>query len=147
LTTPLETIDPGVPQSLQQMLEVQFERLTPAEQQALEAGRVVGGGFLAWGIGKGLGGRAGRFEGLCDALATRQQVIKAVGVQELPNGLVSAHYEFRHSLYRQAIYRRLASGKLARFHRAVAQRLNTLSGPVRQQLASEIAFHFESGRE
>src|SRR5215475_7398724 len=42
LTTPLETIDPGVPQSLQQMLEVQFERLTPAEQQALEAGSVVG---------------------------------------------------------------------------------------------------------
>ena len=131
LTTPLETIDPGVPQSWQQMLEVQFERLTPAEQQALEAGSVVGEHFSAWVIGTALEERADRIEDLCDALATRQLVIKAVGVQELPNGLVSAHYEFRHSLYRQAIYRRLASGKLVRFHRAVAQRLNTLSGPVR----------------
>src|SRR5215475_9482293 len=37
LTTPLELIDPGVPQSLQHMLEVQFEKLTVAEQRALEA--------------------------------------------------------------------------------------------------------------
>jgi len=147
LTTALETIDPGVPQSLLQMLEVQFEKLTVPEQRALEVGSVVGEHFSAWVIATALEETPDRIEDLCDDLAARQQVIKAVGVQELPNGLVSVHYEFRHSLYRQAIYRRLASGKLARFHRAVAQRLNTLSGPVRQQLASEIAFHFESGRE
>ena len=147
LTKPLETIDPGVPQSLQQMLEVQFERLTPAERQALEAGSVVGEHFSAWVIATALEETPNRIEDLCDELAGRQQIINAVGVQELPNYVVSAHYEFRHSLYRQAIYRRVASGKLARFHRAVAQQLNTVSGPGRQQLASEIAFHFESGRE
>jgi len=147
LTTPLETIDPGVPQSLQQMLEVQFEKLTASEQLALEAGSVVGEHFSAWVIATTLEERPDEVEDLCDQLAARQQVIKAIGIQELPNALVAAHYEFRHSLYRQAIYRRLAPGKRARLHRAVAERLKTVSGPSQRQLASEIAFHFESAGE
>jgi len=147
LTTPLEAIDPGVPQSLQQMLEVQFEKLTPPEQRALEAGSVVGEHFSAWVIATAVDETPDRIEDLCDEVAARQQVIRAVGVRQLPNGLVSAHYEFRHALYRQAIYRRLSSGKHVRLHRAIAERLRTFSGPKQKQSASEIAFHFESGRE
>jgi len=147
LSTALESIDPGVPQSLQQMLEVQFERLTPAEQQTLEAGSVVGEHFSAWVIATAVEEKPDRIEDLCDHLAARQQIIKALGVQESSDGLFSAHYEFRHALYRQAIYRGIASGKLARLHCAIAQRLSAVSGAVRQHLASEIAFHFENGRE
>src|SRR5260370_3869415 len=54
LTRPLETIDPGVPQSLQQMLEVQFERLNAPEQRVLEAGSVVGEHFSVWAIANAL---------------------------------------------------------------------------------------------
>ena len=147
LTTPLETIDPGVPQSLRQMLELQFEKLTAPEQRVLEAGSVVGEHFSAWVIATVLEERPDHIEDLCDNLAARQQIIKALGIEELPDGLVSAHYEFRHSLYRQAIYRRLSSGKHVRLHRAIAERLKTLSGPKQRQLASEVAFHFESGHE
>jgi DNA-binding winged helix-turn-helix (wHTH) protein len=147
LTTPLETIDPGVPQSLQQMLEVQIERLNATQQQTLEAGSVVGEHFSAWAIATALDQKPDRLEDVCDELASRQQIIKSVGSQELPNGLVSGHYEFRHSLYRQAIYRRLSSGKRSRLHLAIAERLQALSGPERRELASEIAFHFENGRE
>src|SRR6266850_1658300 len=147
LTTSLETIDPGVPQSLQQMLEVQFERLTATEQRALEAGSVVGEHFSAWTIATALDEKPDHLEDVCDELAARQQIIKSVGSQELPNGVLSAHFEFRHSLYRQAIYRRLSSGKRSRLHHAVAERLRALSGPGRRELASEIAFHFENGRE
>ena len=146
-TTPVETIDPGVPQSLQQMLETQFERLSAPEQRALEAGSVVGEHFSAWVITSVLEQKADQVEDLCDELSARQQLITAIGTQELPNGLISPHYEFRHSLYRQAIYRHLSSGKQARLHRAIAERLKTLSGSNQRQLASEVAFHFESGRE
>jgi tetratricopeptide (TPR) repeat protein len=147
LTTPLESADPGVPQSLQQMLEVQFERLTAHEQRILDAGSVVGEHFSAWVIATALEERPDHIEDLCDDLAVRQQVIKAIGVEELPNGFVSSIYEFRHSLYRQAIYRRLSSGKHVRLHRAIAERLKTFSGPKQRHLASEVAFHFERGRE
>src|SRR5215467_1358300 len=131
LTTALESIDPGVPQSLQQMLEVQFEKLTIAEQRALEVGSVVGEHFSAWAIATVLEEKPDNVEDLCDQLAARQQVIKAIGIQESPDGLISAHFEFRHALYRQAIYRRIASGKLTRLHCAIAQRVSAVSGPVR----------------
>ena len=147
LSTPVETIDPGVPQSLQQILEVQFERLNVAEQRVLEAGSVVGEHFSARVIAVALGEKPDHVEDLCDQLAARQQVIKAIGIQEPPNALAAAHYEFRHSLYRQAIYRRIAPGKRARLHRAIAERLKTVGGPTQRQLASEIAFHFERGGE
>ena len=147
LTTPLETIDPGVPQSLQQMLEVQFERLTAPEQRALEAGSVVGEHFSAWVIASALEEETDRIEDLCDGLAARQQIIKAIGTQEPTHAPARAHYDFRHALYRQAIYRRIAHGKRARLHRAVAERLKTVGGPPQRQLASEIAFHFENGGE
>src|SRR5215467_3242156 len=80
LTKPLEKIDPGVPQSLQQMLEVQFERLTPAEQQVLEAGSAVGKHFSAWVIATAVEEKPDNVEDLCDQLAARQQVIKAIGI-------------------------------------------------------------------
>ena len=147
LTTPLEMIDPGVPQSLQEMLEVQFEKLTPAEQRALEAGSVVGEHFSVWVIASMLEEEPDRVEDLCDGLAVRQQVINAIGTQEFPPVLANAHYDFQHSLYRQAIYRRIAPAKRARLHRAVAERLRTAGAPRQRQLASEIAFHFESGGE
>ena len=145
LSTPLETIDPGVPPSLQQMLELQVERLAAPEQRILEAGSVAGEHFSAWEIATALDVAPDRVEDLCDDLAARQQVIKAIGIQELSNALASSQYEFRHALYRQAIYRRLAPGKRARLHRSIAERLKTLSVSSQRQLASEIAFHFESG--
>ena len=145
LTTPLEMIDPGVPQSLQQMLEVQFERLAPTEQRALEVGSVLGEHFSAGAIATALEAKLDQVEDLCDELAARQQVIKAVGIQEPPNSLPAAHFEFRHALYRQVIYRRIAPGKRTRLHRVVAEWLKTLSGSRQRQLASEIGFHFEKG--
>src|SRR5258708_11115329 len=90
LTRPLETIDPGVPQSLQQMLEVQFERLNAPEQRVLEAGSVEGEHFSAWAIANVLAEKIDHIEDLCDELAARQQVITAIGIQELSNCLVAA---------------------------------------------------------
>jgi len=147
LSRALETIDPGVPLSLQQMLELQVERLTAPEQRVLEAGSVAGGHFSPWAIATALEESPDHIEDVCDDLSTRQQMIKAIGIQELPNAVGTAQYEFRHALYRQAIYRRIALGKRARLHRAVAERLRTVSGPSQRQFASEIAFHFEAGAE
>src|SRR5262249_40071667 len=74
LSTPVELIDPGVPQSLQQMWEVQFEKLTLAEQRILEAGTAVGEHFSAWVIAAALEEKPDHVEDLCDQLVARQQV-------------------------------------------------------------------------
>jgi tetratricopeptide (TPR) repeat protein len=60
---------------------------------------------------------------------------------------VSAHYEFRHALYREGVYRHLSEVSRSRLHRLLAARLRVLCSPGKQQLAAELALHFEAGRE
>jgi tetratricopeptide (TPR) repeat protein len=82
-----------------------------------------------------------------DRLAQRQQFIRFVGIQEAANGVHSAHYEFRHALYRQAIYRRLSSLNRSKLHLNLGERLMAVCTAGRQELASEVALHFEEGRD
>lgn len=147
LTQPLEGIDPGVPETLQQMLEVQFEQLSADEQRILKSGSVTGEHFSVWAIATTLEIGAGQIEDCCEGLAQKQQFIKSAGIQELASGIVSANYEFRHSLYRQAIYKKLSNGNRSRLHRSLGERLGALCTPDRPELASEVAFHLEQGHE
>src|SRR6266851_8535434 len=145
LTTHLETIAPSVPETLQQMLEAQFDQLSAPEQQILKSASVAGERFSVWTISTTLDLGPDQIEDLCDQLSSRQQVIKAAGVQELSNGLASAHYEFRHSLYRQAIYRFLSDGTRSRLHLGLAARLQTLCTPRHRELASEVCLPLRRG--
>ncbi len=50
LTTPLETIAPSVPETLQQMLQMQFGQLSAPEQRVLKSASVAGEHFSVWTI-------------------------------------------------------------------------------------------------
>src|SRR5207249_6829317 len=63
------------------------------------------------------------------------------------NGAPSAHYEFRHSLYRQALYRSLSGLNRSQFHLSLGEHLMPFFDAGKPELASEIALHFEEGRE
>ena len=149
LTTDLEEIDPGVPETLQRMIEVQLDQLSAPEQQILKSASVAGERFSVWAITTTLDAEPDEIEDLCEGLAERQQFIKSAGIEELSNGSVSAHYEFRHSLYRQVIYRRLSDASRSKLHRALGERLESLCTPGEREqgLASRLAVHFERGRE
>src|SRR5262249_30665451 len=125
-----------VPESLQQMLAVQLEQLEAGEQRILTTACVVGDRFSIWVLEDA--------DDVCEALAARQQFIRAAGIHELADGTSSAHYEFRHSAYRQFLYARLSEVARARLHRQVGERLQLLGRP---EHAAEVAMHFEEARE
>ena len=50
LSAPLEDIDPGVPDTLQQMLDIQIEQLSAEEQSVLEGASVAGERFSVWAV-------------------------------------------------------------------------------------------------
>lgn len=146
LTQPLQEVDPGVPETLQKMLELQVDQLSPTEQRILKSASVFGDRFSVWVVSPTLETPANEIEALCEDLAERGQFIQSAGMQEIGDG-VSAHYEFRHSLYRQVIYRCLSEVSRARMHRLLGERLKLLCTPGRQDVAAEIAMHFEQGHE
>jgi predicted ATPase len=136
-----------VPETLQQLIQVQFEQLSMSEQGILRSASVAGDRFSVWAVTGALEIESSRIEDACEGLAEKQQFIKAAGIHELANGEFSAHYEFRHSLYREVLYRQLSDVNRSKLHRLLGQRLKTLCTPSKPELAAELALHFEGGRE
>jgi len=147
LTVPVQKIALSVPETLQDLLQTQVDRLSPTEQSILRSASVAGERFSVWTITPTLETEADQVELTCDELAQRQQVLKHAGIDELENGDASAQYEFRHSLYRQVLYLRLSDVQRSRLHRIVAERLENRYGSGRPEMASEMATHFEQGRQ
>ena len=167
LTAPLERIVPEVPETLQQMLEIQVERLDEPEQRILKSASVAGRRFSAWAVAAMLDSGVAEIEDICERFAQRQQFLRPGRAFAVLGGAQSAQYEFRHSLYREALYRRVPLAQRSRLHRRLAEKaeeLVTLPAPValraatamtdpaavpdsRLELASELALHFEHGRE
>src|SRR4029453_16971465 len=99
LRVALEDVDPSVPETLDQLIEVQFQQLSAVEQRILRSASVAGERFSVWAITTIAEIDTASIEDACEGLAERQQFIKAAGIHELANGQISAHYDFRHSIY------------------------------------------------
>jgi DNA-binding winged helix-turn-helix (wHTH) protein/tetratricopeptide (TPR) repeat protein len=147
MAVPVEDVHPGVPETLKQMLEMQMAHLTDAQRRMLKCASVDGQRFTVWSLATMLGVDTSELEEECARLAERQQFLKASGVRELPNGTVTAAFEFRHALYREVLYRALTSTQRVLFHRLLAEGLERLQTRVNRELATELALHFEEGHE
>lgn len=145
LMVSLDRFDPGVPDTLKQLLEMQLQHLSDAEQQVLKCASVGGQTFTSWAVATMSEGDVSAVEQLCDALADRHQFVKVAGLRELSNGVSAAEYHFRHALYREVLYRRLNPTLRATFHRRLAEGLEQLCPFVEHGMAAEIASHFEHG--
>jgi DNA-binding winged helix-turn-helix (wHTH) protein/tetratricopeptide (TPR) repeat protein len=147
LTAPLQEVYFGVPETLQQMLEIQLERLSPEDLRILQSGCVAGERFSVWAAAAMLDASPASIEETCDRLANREQFIRSVGIHYAASGVPSAHYEFRHSLYRQALYRSLSGLNRSKLHQSLGGWLKPICDAGKPELASEVAMHFEAGRD
>jgi DNA-binding winged helix-turn-helix (wHTH) protein/tetratricopeptide (TPR) repeat protein len=147
LALPLEEIDPSVPDTLDQLIDAQFQQLSAPEQRILKSASVAGERFSVWTIATAAEVDAAVLEDTCEKLAEKLQFIRAAGIHELPNGQISTRYDFRHSLYREVLYRRLSEMSRSKLHRILGNRLEELGTSSEQELATELALHFEEGHE
>lgn len=147
LGAPIQDIYPGIPETLQELLDTEFEQLSPEEQRVLESCSVAGERFSVWTAAVMLNSSVVSIEETCDKLARRQQFIRSSGIHEVADGTASPHYEFRHSLYRQALYHRLSSVNRSKLHLSLGEGLMAACGGEKPELASELALHFEKGRD
>jgi DNA-binding winged helix-turn-helix (wHTH) protein/tetratricopeptide (TPR) repeat protein len=152
MTIPLGQVDPGVPETLRQMLEMQLQHASDEEQQLLSCASVAGQHFTAWSVATMLANDASHVEEshveeICDVLSRRQQFLKSLGTRELPNGVSTPEYQFRHALYREVLYRHLKPMQRVTFHSRLAAGLRGLRSPAEPEMSAEIALHLEEARE
>jgi predicted ATPase len=141
---------PEVPDDLRRLLELQLDRLDPADLAVLEAAAVGGVEFAAAtaaGAEPGAAATVEAVEGRCAARARAGRFLRATGPVAWPDGTVSAGFRFAHDLHRTVLYERIPAGRRARLHAAVAQRLERAYGPDVPERAAELASQFLGGHD
>ena len=142
-----ERLELQVPPNLREMIDRQLGRLVTEEQALLEAASVAGVGFSACTVAAALNISVVEGEERLTDLAKRGQFLRSLGVHEFSDGTVTSIFSFVHSLYQNVIYRHLTESRRQRFHQLIGERLESAYGPDRQQIAAELAIHFEHARD
>lgn len=145
LTQPLTALAAETPESFRFLLERQIERLTEEERQILAAASVVGLEFSVAAVAYALEKDVVSVEAYCDSLARKRQFLCAAGNSEWPNGQRAARYAFLHALTREAWSEGIPAAQKQRLHQRVGECLEAAYRPREEEIAVELAIHFEAG--
>lgn len=144
MAQPLDVVELEVPETLRHLLELQLEQLTAIERHALMAASVAGERFSSWDVDAMLDGDGTDAGLLLDALASRGQILRTADGIARTNRSQTGTYEFKHALYRDALYRRLPAALRATYHRRAADSLDARCAAGQNDLAGEVAEHYEA---
>jgi predicted ATPase/DNA-binding winged helix-turn-helix (wHTH) protein len=136
-----------IPAGVQQLIELQLGRLSKDEQRVLEAASLVGVEFAVASVAAALQVSLEMPETVCAALAQQGLFLETSGLAAWPDGTLSGQYRFRHALYQQVLYRRLPAVQRAQGHQRIGTRLEVGYGARADEIAAELAVHFEQGRD
>jgi len=143
----LEAVDEGIPKSIRQLIARQSARLLPAEQQMLEAASMAGMEFSAAAVAAALEESTVAIEEQCAGLVNRQHFLRLAGLSEWPDGTLAVRYTFLHALYQQLWHERVSPSRLQQYHLQIGERKEAAYGDRANEIAAELALHFEQGRD
>jgi DNA-binding winged helix-turn-helix (wHTH) protein/tetratricopeptide (TPR) repeat protein len=136
-----------VPDTVQQLIEQQLARLNAEERRLLEAASVAGMEFSAAALAAGIEATTEDVEERCASLVQQGRFLRTSGTVEWPDGAVAARYSFLHALYQEALYNHIPAGRRQRLHQRIGERQETGYGTRAREIATELAMHFEQGRD
>lgn len=145
-SSPRAVVD-DVPDTVRRAIELQADRLDADEQRVLEAGAACRAEFSVAAAAAALQEDPSDVEAVCEKLARRGSFLVTAGLAEMPDGTISSRYRFAHGLQAEVIYRRIAPGRRSRYHLRIGERGVELYGARAGEIASELALHFEEGRD
>lgn len=145
LRGPLKSIETVVPESLQLLIESQLDRLDDDARRLVEVASVSGIELTDAALAPALDWTAEEVARRCDELVRQRFFLRAAGEENWPDGTPTRRYAFTHALYPEVLYAGLAPSSRLRIHRAIADRLEAGHVPRTNEIAAELAIHFERG--
>lgn len=140
-------VEVGVPENLRHMIERRIDWLPHQDQRLLEVASVAGVDFSAASVAAGLDGSVAELEEQCERLVRHGQFLRSLGVAEWPDGTAASRYAFIHALYQSVVYERVGTARRIELHRRIGERIEQGYGEQAGEQATELAVHFERGRE
>jgi len=143
LTTAPEELPLEIPDDAQRVIEMQFERLSPADRELIEAASAAGPEFTVEVAAAALSCAVEEVEKRCEALARIHGFLCIAGSLESLDDSRVRHYAFSHELYRYSAYDRIPDKQRQRLHRRIGEALEATHGERAVEIAPELAVHFE----
>jgi DNA-binding winged helix-turn-helix (wHTH) protein len=134
------------PDSLTQLVDIQVDRLAQAEQRVLEVASLVGHACPTALVAAALEIPVEQADELCDDFARRGLFLRHEGTEDWPDGSQQSCYGFTHGLVQDACAARIAPARRARWHRAIAERLEAGHGDRAHEISMQLASHYERGQ-
>ncbi|HEV7473173.1 MAG TPA: AAA family ATPase [Pyrinomonadaceae bacterium] len=147
LTRPLSEMELEAPQSVRSMIGKKIDALAADERRALEYASVEGAEFLSTVAAELLGVAEIDLEELLARLERTHRLIETRGEEELPDGSLVTRYRFSHALYQNYLYGNLVSKRRIALHLQAGERLVRHYGKRSEDIAAQLAIHFERGRD
>jgi len=140
-------IEDVVPATLATFVEQRVDRLDEDDRRLVEAAAVAGASFDAAVLAAAVGGEEADVEARIARWARRGELVEVEAADEPPAGPVTTRFAFRHALLHEVVLRRVAPGRRAALHAAVARALEDRHAGRLDEVAAELAVHFEAGGE
>jgi tetratricopeptide (TPR) repeat protein len=147
LTRPLTELDLEAPESVRSLIRRKVESLAEEDRRALQYASVEGEEFTSTVLAALLDADELELEERLDRLARVYRLIETRGEEELPDGRVATRYRFTHVLYQNLLYEDLVSKRRAALHRQAGERLAKHYKDQSPRIATQLALHFERGRD
>jgi len=147
LARPLAEMDLAAPESVRAMISKKIDALQPEERRALQYASVEGTEFLSSVTAKLLGIDEIDLEESLARIAKSHRLIEMRGEDELPDGTLATRYRFSHALYQNVLYGDLVNKRRVLLHQQAGEQLLRHFGKRAPQIATQLAIHFEQGRD
>jgi predicted ATPase/DNA-binding winged helix-turn-helix (wHTH) protein len=136
-----------IPEDVRRMIDHELDRVPPHQRRILEAASAAGVEFSAATVAAAGQLDLDDVEHCCAELARHASFLTSHGSETWSDGTVAGRYGFRHALHQEVVYERIVSGRRVELHRRIGERLEAGLGERASEVATELAMHFEWGRD
>ncbi|MCM3905857.1 MAG: protein kinase [Pyrinomonadaceae bacterium] len=147
LSRPLSEMELEAPESVRSMISKKVDSLGEEERRALQYASVEGQEFLSTVVASLLGIDEVDLEELLARIEKTHRLIVTRGEEELPDRSLATRYRFAHALYQNFLYGDLVTKRRTMLHRQAGEQLAQHYGKRAPQIATQLALHFERGRD
>jgi DNA-binding winged helix-turn-helix (wHTH) protein/predicted ATPase len=137
----------AIPEDVRRMIGHQLDRVPPDQRRILDAASAAGVEFSAATVAAAEQLRLEDVERVCSELAEGASFLAPHGPETWSDGTITGRYGFRHALYQEVVYERVLAARRAELHRRIGERLETGLQERAGEVATELAMHFERGRD
>jgi predicted ATPase len=147
ITEGLADIERNMPESVRSIVQRKIDQLQDNDRRLLVAASIQGFDFDSASVARVLNLDPAEVEEQLDGLERIHTFVRFVEERELPNRSVTLRYRFVHVLYQNALYASSRPTRRAQWSLAMAETLLDSYGERSSEIASNLAFLFETARD